>query len=96
MCGAGPIVKLPKVPQVVCELVVARSQGVTKVERVGFTSLTQIQIFPSGKRLNTRKMAPTCRLHGRKAQHKNNGSCPFSSHPEGTQNILSLYVSGTF
>ena len=48
-----------------------------------------------GGRLQQGKMVLACRLHGRRAQQKENGGCPSSPCPEATQLGLSLYVSGT-
>lgn len=85
-----------KVAQVVHELGEARSQGVTRVGVSGvpmYNAELDLAVRVRGG-LNTKKMAPMCRVHGRRAKHRDSGSCLSSSCPETTELRLSLYVSG--
>lgn len=60
-----------------------------------FTRLMQFQVWLCWlDGLTEEKLALACRLHKRKAQHRNNGVCPTSSHPEAIQLSLYLYVLG--
>lgn len=84
-----------KLPPAICELGGAGSQRIKDQSKPISPSQCRIRFGPVVGGLNTRKMAPVCRLLWRRTQQRDNSDCSSSPHSEAKQLSLSLNVSGT-